>query len=76
MFPDEEAANGLAWMDEPGPEFCNEDADDDFDDDDAVDNILNGTSTRLVATRPITSMVRTPFNHPEGDADNFFVGSC
>lgn len=70
VFEDEEAANGLTWMDEPGPEYCN-DGDDDLDEEN------ESTASTRPAT-PATRMptVRTPFNHPEGDAANFFVGSC
>lgn len=62
-FPVEEAANGLTWMDEPIPGYLADDADD--------DEKSTGTKTPIHIPG-----VRTPFNHPEGDADDFFVGSC
>ena len=91
VFEDEEAANGLTWMDEPGPEFCSEGGDENENGDDDDDNVDEGddededderqneggsaTNTRG-ATSARTPTVRTPFNHPEGDAHDFFVGSC
>lgn len=69
VFEDEEAANGLTWMDEPGPEFTTV-GEDDPDDENSV------SSTRPHTPATATPTVRTPFNHPEGYTTDFFVGSC
>ena len=72
VFPDEEAANGLTWMDDDKefPEYAesNEDPDEERDES-SVGSTTNPTPSW-------TPGMRTPFNHPEADALNFFVGSC
>ncbi|THW13010.1 NmrA-domain-containing protein [Aureobasidium pullulans] len=72
VFPDEEAANGLTWMDDDKefPEYAesNEDPDEDRDE--------SSVSSTTNITPSWTPGMRTPFNHPEADAHNFFVGSC
>jgi hypothetical protein len=72
VFPDEEAANGLTWMDDDKefPEYAesNEDPDEERDES-SVGSTTNPTPSW-------TPGMRTPFNHPEADAHNFFVGSC
>ena len=81
VFPVEEAANGLTWMDEPGNDEQatdaagdddeGDDGDDDEDDDNNTDTGTTGTRTPLVM-----SGVRTAWAHPEKEEDDFFVGSC
>lgn len=66
VFPDEEAANGLTWMDEDGPDQIIADTDDE-----------GSAGLPTPARTPIhTPGIRTPRNHPEFDAMDFFVGSC
>lgn len=80
VFPIEEYANGLRWME------------DGRDDGDIAANVqgyfTNGNSNNYPGSRPITpggngfaipmrfSGAYTPRSHPEGLGNNFFVGSC
>ncbi|KAF4555165.1 Nitrogen metabolite repression protein nmr [Elsinoe fawcettii] len=72
VFPLEESANGLTWMDEmseDGGTDANGDGDDDFDGD--------STSSPAPGRTPVyVSGTRTPGAHPEGGLGDFFVGSC
>jgi len=69
VFPLEEAANGLTWMDEPNNTNQMNDIGEDDDDDDS--SVPSSARTPLEMPR-----IRTPWAHPEGEADDFFVGSC
>ncbi|KAF2153406.1 NmrA-domain-containing protein [Myriangium duriaei CBS 260.36] len=73
VFPLEESANGLTWMDDAS----NGDAQDDgILDADDVDGSADGTGSGLGRTPIHISGIRTPWAHPEAEASNFFVGSC
>lgn len=71
VFPVEEAANGLTWMDEGGDEmFVEKEGDADTESNSA-------TRPQTPAWTPLnTPGIRTPRHHPEGAAGDFFVGSC
>ncbi|KAF2769717.1 NmrA-domain-containing protein [Teratosphaeria nubilosa] len=75
VFPIEEYANGLRWMEEEGTLTPSE-----------ADDVINGSAEPSIAgSRPITPVgmpmplhvtgAYTPKSHPEGLEDNFFVGS-
>jgi len=76
VFPIEEYANGLRWMDEPGAQTPS--------DVDPAEVEMGGPASR-VGSRPITpsgnntplrfSGAFHPRSHPEGLNDDFFVGS-
>lgn len=86
VFPLEEAANGMTWMDDAivnnaGGAASNDDGEN--DDDDAVSDVassvgfLTSTSSATPIRTPFgTPGARTPKNHPEGESHDFFVGSC
>ncbi|KAG9637554.1 NmrA-domain-containing protein, partial [Aureobasidium melanogenum] len=71
VFPDEEAANGLTWMNEDKkfPQYAESTGDLDEDQESSVASTTNRTTSW-------TPGRRTPLNHPEADAHHFFVGSC
>ncbi|KAK4996640.1 hypothetical protein LTR66_003781 [Elasticomyces elasticus] len=87
VFPLEERANGLTWMDSEsssGDNDVDEEEDDGNGDEEdeetdgsvgAAAGTATGPSTPSNVTVP-TSGVRTPQTHPEGYADDFYVGSC
>ncbi|KAK5112284.1 hypothetical protein LTR85_011556 [Meristemomyces frigidus] len=71
VFPIEESANGLRWMDEEGAETPSE-----IDAEEVEQDPRSRPMTP--AGRPMPSHVTgayTPRSHPEGLDDNFFVGS-
>lgn len=78
VFPLEEAANGLTWMDDSmdlggNGAVGNDDAEDNDDDDQDNDNDDIPFTNKMPYTTPA---MRTLRNHPESESADFFVGSC
>jgi len=69
VFPLEEAANGLTWMEDDNDDAAT--TTDDGDEGEGDDEGDFGAATPLR-----TPGARTPHHHPEGEAELFFVGSC
>lgn len=72
VFPLEEAANGMTWMDDPDVDDNMTNATDD-DDEGSVDGAMNTGAMNLPLR---TQAIRMAQSHPEHGADDFFVGSC
>ncbi|GAM84038.1 hypothetical protein ANO11243_020290 [Dothideomycetidae sp. 11243] len=73
VFPLEEAANGLTWMEDSSNDGLATDTNGDLDEDDSNPDGSSPAPGRF----PIhASGIRTPRAHPEAEASNFFVGSC
>lgn len=73
VFPIEEYANGLRWMEEEGVSTPSEAGGEDIDFD------PRGSRPMTPAGRPMSLHVAggyTPRSHPEGLGHDFFVGSC
>jgi len=69
VFPLEEAANGLTWMDDPADDDTMTEGTNDDDEDNTGGSLPVRTSLNIPS-------VRAPWAHPEGEMDDFFVGSC
>lgn len=81
IFPLEEHANGLRWMDEPGGPLVEEtDLDVDEDDDASPGSkaVPSATLTPSGSHHRMSVLISgkfTPRSHPESGGDHFFVGS-
>lgn len=89
VFPLEEAANGMQWMEESvdvPDQMMADIEDDDAEDDDDDENVPGGRAYRSF-TKPGNASAAssipmhisgayTPRSHPEGLDHDFFVGSC
>ena len=79
VFPIEEYANGLRWMDDGK-------GDPSAPSSSAIESAITNGSSSVPGSRPITpgghssplhhTGAYTPRSHPEGMGDDFFVGSC
>ena len=74
VFPIEEYANGLRWMDE-GRETPSVSTPNETNTDDGESNSRSPPMTPVGYITPVHTS-NDPRSHPEGNEDDFFVGSC
>lgn len=77
VFPIEEYANGLRWMDEDGMSATGVSTPNNESNGDPMESARSRPMTPANAATPLhVSGAYTPKSHPEGGIKGFYVGSC